>query len=248
MHAKARAEGALPPLRAQLATWPQRPEAMRARSVERAYMGPSGPALTLSLTHSSVAPPSLPPPFLSDPWADWKGPGVRTFILVSIGLYVYVQLLPSRESMKRPHTPSAARPSFDTVAKQGEDDPRPYMIRVFDYWIPGFEERQKAKMEEAYKEVDEARQANVFKTAVPSKIVRRADYLCVLESSLWRLSAHAKPADSDPLTLNLSVSSSFLCLGFLASPIIRRLLVRVRSLTSRTSRSGRRSTTSSSTC
>lgn len=181
-------------------------------------MGPSGPALTLSLTHSSVAPPSLPPPFLSDPWADWKGPGVRTFILVSIGLYVYVQLLPSRESMKRPHTPSAARPSFDTVAKQGEDDPRPYMIRVFDYWIPGFEERQKAKMEEAYKEVDEARQANVFKTAVPSKIVRRADYLCVLESSLWRLSAHANPADSDPLTLPLSVSSSFFSSWLLSEP------------------------------
>jgi hypothetical protein len=119
-----------------------------------------------------------------DPWADWKSPGVRTFILVSIGLYAYVQMLPSRESMKRSHTPSAARPSFDTVAKQGEVDPRPYLIRVFDYWIPGHEERQRNKIDEWAKEVDEAKQSHIFKVAVPAKIVRKGDYLYVLSPSL----------------------------------------------------------------
>lgn len=167
---------------------------------------------------------------------------MRTFVLVSLGLYAYVQMLPSRESMKRPHTPSAARPSFDTVTKQGEDDPRPYMIRVFDYWIPGFEERQRTKMDEAAKEVDEARQANIFKTAVPFKVVRQADYLCVVSLSPGLSgSACSTPIDR-PRSAVLTTCSPRPA----ASPTTRRLPALVNSPASRASRFGLLSTTSAS--
>lgn len=124
---------------------------------------------------------------------------MRTFFLMTIGLYTYVQLLPSRESMKRSHTPSAARPSFESTAPLGPDDARPWWYRVADYWVPGDEERRQAKADWVGREVDKAHQSSVFKQHIPQKTVRREDFLCVLPPFLLRFS-RARPCMPDRLT------------------------------------------------